>query len=106
MNQLSTAGFVPPSVYIGFRLVVLLGGRSGHVSAMLWKVRGRLCLLGEQFCWHPVLRDPAPSPRRAPRPDPPVVCPGFGLDNYVFVNPLQPITWQHQLNLIIKSIKS
>ena len=38
------------------------------------------CLLGEQFCWHPVLPDPAPPPRRAPRPDPLVVCPGFGLD--------------------------
>ena len=38
------------------------------------------CLLGEQFCWHPVLPDPAPPPRHAPRPDPPVVCPGFGLD--------------------------
>ena len=38
------------------------------------------CLLGEQFCWHPVLPDLAPPPRRALRPDPPVVCPGFGLD--------------------------
>ena len=28
-----------------------------------------------------VLLDPAPSPRRAPRRDPPVVCPGFGLDS-------------------------
>ena len=36
--------------------------------------------LGEQFCWHPVLPDPALPPRRAPRPDPPVVCPGFGID--------------------------
>ena len=34
-------------------------------------------LLGEQFCWHPVLPDSAPPPRRAPRPDPPVVYPGF-----------------------------
>ena len=42
------------------------------------------CLLGEQFCWHPVLPDPAPPPRRAPRPDPPVVCPGFGLDRWHF----------------------
>ena len=38
------------------------------------------CPLGEQFCWHPVLPDPAPPPRRAPRREPPVVCLGFGLD--------------------------
>ena len=25
----------------------------------------------------------APPPRRAPRPDPPVVCPGFGLDRFM-----------------------
>ena len=36
MNRLSTAGFVPPSVYIGFRLFVLLGRRSGDVSSMLF----------------------------------------------------------------------
>ena len=119
----------PRSVYIGFRLFVLLGRRSGDVSSMPWRVRGTLvspadrsvgiqscpnpprrsalhrislvrasgrtfrrfvfdalggtrasCLLGEQFCWHPVLPDPAPPPRCAPRPDPPVVCPGFGFD--------------------------
>ena len=38
--------------------------------------------LGEQFRWHPVLPDPAPPPHRAPRPDPPVVCQGFGLDRF------------------------
>ena len=27
--------------------------------------------------------DPAPPPRRAPRPDPPVVCPGVELDKFV-----------------------
>ena len=41
-----------------------------------------LLFLGEQFCWHPILPDPARPPRRAPRPDPPVVCPGFGFDRY------------------------
>ena len=35
----------------------------------------------EQFCWHPVLPDPAPPLRRVPRPDPFVVCPGFGFEN-------------------------
>ena len=37
-------------------------------------------ILGEQFCWYPVLPDPAPPPRRAPRPGPLVVCPGFDFD--------------------------
>ena len=43
------------------------------------------CFLGEQFCRHSVLLDPASSvrPCRAPRPDPPVVCPGFGLDRFI-----------------------
>ena len=44
-------------------------------------------LLGEQFCLHPVLHDPDPPPRRAPRPDLPVVCPGFGLVGCLFVLP-------------------
>ena len=33
----------------------------------------------DAFCWQTVLPDPAPPPRRAPRRDPPVVCPCFGL---------------------------
>ena len=37
------------------------------------------CPLGEKLCWHPVLPD-APLLRRALRPDPLVVCPGFRLD--------------------------
>ena len=37
--------------------------------------------LGEQFCWHTVLSDPVPPPRRAFRRDTPVVCPVFGLSN-------------------------
>ena len=42
MNWLSTTGFVPPSVYMGFRLFVLLGRRSGDGSSMLWKYEGGL----------------------------------------------------------------
>ena len=38
--------------------------------------------MGEQSCWHPVLPDSAPPPRRALRPDAPVVCPGFGFDKF------------------------
>ena len=40
------------------------------------------CLLGELFCRRPALPGPTPLPRLAPRPDPPVVCPGFGLDRF------------------------
>ena len=138
INRCSTAGFVPPSVYIGFRLFVLLG-RRGNVSSILWRVRGRLVSwanssVGIQSCptppRHPAVRSVPtrqryvrvldstgtnyivraseemfrtvvfdtlvgtrntcflgePNRRRpfrpshAPfRPDPPVVCSGFGL---------------------------
>ena len=146
INRLSTAGFVPPSVYIGFCLVVLsqthhrsfcvVPGNTLHEKglqrqkgvgplvgsqerrALLVLVINRLstadfvpafglhrilfvrasgetfrrrvfdalggtrdaCLLGALFCRRPVLPGPAPPLRRAPRPDPPVVCPGFGFD--------------------------
>ena len=36
--------------------------------------------LGEHFCWHPVLPEPASPLRRALLPDAPVVCSGFGFD--------------------------
>ena len=42
-----------------------------------------LCFLGELFCWQPILPDPARPLRRAPRPNPLVVCPGFGFDRSI-----------------------
>ena len=81
INRLSSACqpfIVPPSVYIGFPLFVFLGRRSGDVFDALAGKRDA-CLLGELFCQHPVLPGPALPPHRAPRPDPPVVCPGFGI---------------------------
>ena len=84
MNRWSTAGFVPPSVYIGFPLFVLAKGRSGHLSTIPWRARRTVGFwatrpVGDLFC--PARC--APPPRRAPRrPEPPVVCPGFGLDRY------------------------
>ena len=56
------------SVYIGFRLFVLLGRRSGDVSSMPWGVRGTLvswayCSVGVPSC-------PAPPRRPTVRPDP------------------------------------
>ena len=42
------------------------------------------CFLGELFCRRPVLIDSIPSPRRALRPDAPVICSGFGIDISIF----------------------
>ena len=80
MNRDSTAIFVYLSVYIGFRLFVLLGRRSGDVSSMLLESARKDCFLGEQFCGQTVLPDSAPPLRRAPRRDPPVVYSGCELD--------------------------
>ena len=66
---------------MGFRLFVLLGNRSGDVFYALGAARDG-SPLGEPSCQRPVLLGPAPPPHRAPRPNPPVVCPGFGLDNF------------------------
>ena len=97
MNRLSTAGFVPPSVYIGFCLFVLLERCSGDVSAMLWKYEGGLSPgRGVSLASSPAR--PRPAIRRAPRPDPPVVCPGFGRDKFARVGALtaHPGTWVHK----------
>ena len=73
INRSSTGRCVLPSVYIGFRLFVLLGRRSCDVSTMPWGVRGTFvswanCFVGVQTC-------PAPSRRPAVRPDP--TCPWY-----------------------------
>ena len=74
LNRGLTAGFVPPSVYIRFRLFVLLGKRR-DVSSMLWRVRGKLVSwadssVGIQSCptppRHPaVLTTPVKRPRNS-----------------------------------------
>ena len=74
------SGFWIQQVYIGFRLFVHLGKRSGDVSTVLLESARKDCSLGEQFCWRTLLPDSAPPLRRAPRRDPPVVCSGFGID--------------------------
>ena len=66
----STAHFVSPFVYIGFRLFVFLGRRSSDVFLMIWLVRGILVCwanssVGIQFCsTPPVLPEPAVRPDR------------------------------------------
>ena len=73
VNRGSTAHFVPPIVYIGFRLFVLLERRSGDVSAISWRERWSFVSwanssVGTQSC-------PTPPGRSAGRPDP--SCPWY-----------------------------
>ena len=69
MNRGSTAGFVPPSVYIGFPLFVLAKGRSGHLSTIPWRARRTVGFwatrpVGILFCSAPPR--PAAPPCAAP----------------------------------------
>ena len=105
INRWSTAGFVPPSVYIRFRLFALPKNRSGQLSSMFRVVRGTVVSwanrpVGVPSC--PALF--APSPRRAlPFLTPPVVCPSFGFDKFQWKRirkvvtlgdgPLKPLTY-------------
>ena len=69
MNRLITAGFVPPSGYMGFPLFVLAKGRSGQLSTILWRAKGTVSFWatrpdGVPFC--PVPPRPAAPPCAAP----------------------------------------
>ena len=68
INRWSTGHFVPPSVYIGFSLFVLLGKCGGNVPSMPWKVRRTFVSwennsVGAQSC-------PIPPGRSARRSNP------------------------------------
>ena len=78
MNPSATARFFLPSVYLRFCLFVLLNRIGGDVLFDVSLDTKRFCLLGKELCWHPGLPEPAPPTRRAPRPDPPVVCSHLG----------------------------
>ena len=68
-REQSNADLVPPPLYIGFRLFVLLGRSSGYVCSMPWKVRGTVVSWANRSVG--VLSCPAPPPRPAVRrPDP------------------------------------
>ena len=69
MNRGSTAGFVPPSVYMGFCLFVLAKIRSGQLSSIPWRARGTVGFwatrpVGVLFC--PAPPRPAAPPCAAP----------------------------------------
>ena len=89
-NHLSTADFV--SAFGAHKILLFRAFEKTFRRRFCEALRGTwvACLLGELLCRRPVLPIPAPPPRCAPRPDPPVVCPGFGFDkrlsNRFFVN--------------------
>ena len=93
INRGSTACCVPSSVYIGFLFFSCV---RKNVQATRLRCLGKYRdarFWGELFCRRPVLPDPALAPRRAPRPHPPVVCLGFGLERCRFLKALEASTW-------------
>ena len=82
INRSSTADFVPAFGLHRFSLVRASGETFRRRAFDALGGTREDCLLGEQFCRHPFLTNPAPSPRRVLRADPPVVCSGFGLDRF------------------------
>ena len=70
INRGSTAGFLPPTVYIGIPLFVLPKRCSGQLSSMPWGARGTVVSCANKPVGVPSCRArPAQPPRRAP-PDP------------------------------------
>ena len=81
-NCLSTGDFVPAFGWHKMSLVRASGKTFKRFFHDALEGTRDACLLGGLFCLRPVLTDPAPPPRRALRPDPPVVRSGFGLDRW------------------------
>ena len=83
MNRLSAAG--QTRVNRSFLIMRIVRASEETFRRLVFDAlegTGDICILGKQFCWYPVLPDPAPPPCRAPRLDRPVVCPGFGIDRF------------------------
>ena len=84
INWWSTERLVPSAVFIGFPLVFLAKTHSEQLFTVRLRARGAVCFQGDRnvgtlFC--PASRRPAVRPAPC-RPDPPIVCPGFGLDRF------------------------
>ena len=82
ISRLQTADFVPA---FGLHKISLVRASGETFRRRFFDALGGTrvaCLLGELFCRRSILPGPAPPPRRAPRRDPPVVCPGFGFDKW------------------------
>ena len=84
VNRWSTADFVPAFGLHRISLVRASGETFRQYVLDALEGAREACLLGGLFCRRPILTDPAPSPRRALHPDPPVVCPSFGIDKSFF----------------------
>ena len=84
-KRLSTADFV--TSFGLHRISLVRASRETFKRRVIDALEGtkEACLLGVLFCRRSVLLGPAPPPRRAPRPDPPVVCSGFGIDKFTKV---------------------
>ena len=72
INRLSTGDFVHAFGLHRISLVRAFGETFRRRFFDALEGTKDLRCLGEHFCWHPILPDPARPPRRAPRPDPPV----------------------------------
>ena len=92
VNRGSTADFVPPSVYIGFRLFVLSKSSPGQCLRFAGRQEGGLSPGRiDPTASRPTQPRPLSPPRRAPpRTDRPVVCPGFRFDR----SSILPLTYE------------
>ena len=86
VNRLSFGCFVPPPVYIGFPLFVLAKRCSEQLLMVPWRARGTVAFEADRNVGTLVCpSSPRPTVRCAlRRPDPRVVCPGFGLGRFIY----------------------
>ena len=91
VNRGSTADFVPPSVYIRFRLFVLPKRRPGQCLRFARGQEGGLSpgRIDPTASRRTQPRTPSPPRRAPPRPDRPIVCPGFAYDKCVLSRPVR-----------------
>ena len=70
ISRWSSAGLVPPPLYIGFRLFVLLRRRLGHLCSIPWRIRGTDVSWANRSVDVPSCPAPPRRPAVFNRPDP------------------------------------